>query len=122
MQITGLSWLGTRTDRFDEMVNFAKSVLGLEPSLEEEGVALFDLPNGDQFEVFSPEHHGGGHPASGVAGAFTVADVEAARAELLAAGIEVGEAQTAMGYVWAYLTAPDGNAYLVISKPAGDSD
>lgn len=91
MQITGLSWLDTRTDRFDEMVNFAKSVLGLEPSLEEEGVALFDLPNGDQFEVFSPEHQGGGHPASGVAGAFTVADVEAARAELLAAGIEVGE-------------------------------
>ena len=42
------------------------------------------------------------------------------RDDSLAAGIEVGEAQKAMGYVWAYLTAPDRNAYLVISQPADD--
>lgn len=121
MEITGLSWLGTRTENFDEMADFVRSVLGLKPIMEEPGVAFFELANGDQFEVFSPEHHGGGHPASGVAGAFTVSDVEAARAELLAAGIDVGQSQSAMGYVWAYFTAPDGNAYLVLSA-SGDAD
>ena len=117
MEIQGLSWLGTRTVKFDEMVGFAKNVLGLALIKEEPGVAFFALPNGDQFEVFSPEHHGGGHPASGVAAAFTVEDVEAARAELLAAGTDVGEVQSDMGYTWAYFTPPDGNAYLILNEP-----
>ena len=121
MQINGLSWLGTRTANFDEMVGFANNVLNLKLTMEEPGVAFFELANGDQFEVFSPEHHGGGHPAAGVAGAFTVADVEAARHELLAAGVDVGETQSALGFSWAYFTAPDDNAYLVLSEPPSDA-
>lgn len=121
MQLKGLSWLGTRTANFDEMVGFAKNVLNLDVVNEEAGVAFFALPNGDQFEVFSPEHHGGGHPEIGVAGAFTVEDVPSAQAELLAAGVDVGEIQSAMGYTWAYFTAPDDNAYLVLSEPPADA-
>ena len=68
MQIKGLSWLGTRTANFDEMVSFAKNVLDLKVTMEEPGMAFFELANGDQFEVFSAEHDGGGHPAAGVAG------------------------------------------------------
>ena len=121
MQIKGLSWLGTRTANFDEMVSFAKNVLDLKVTMEEPGMAFFELANGDQFEVFSAEHDGGGHPAAGVAGAFAVVDVEAARAELLAAGADVGEIQTAMDYTWAYFTAPDENAYLVLSEPPSNA-
>lgn len=121
MQIKGLSWLGTRTANFDEMVGFAKNVLELKVINEEPGVAFFAMPNGDQFEVFSPEHHGGGHPEADVAGAFTVEDVASARAELLSAGVDVGEVQSAMGFTWAYFTAPDENAYLVLSEPPGES-
>jgi len=38
MQIKGLSWLGTRTANFDEMVGFAKNVLELKVIHEEPGV------------------------------------------------------------------------------------
>ncbi len=119
MEIKGLSWLGTRAEKFDEMVDFSKNVLGLKMLFEKPGVAFFELANGDQFEIFTPEYHGGGHPPTGVAGAFEVDDVDSARAELLAAGRDVGEVQTHMGYRWAYFTAPDGNAYLVLSAPEG---
>lgn len=115
MEILGLSWLGTRTDRFGEMRAFAKDVLGLKVLKDEPGVAFFELANGDQFEIFGPDHPGGGHPPTGAVAAFTVPDAPAARDELLAAGVDVGELQSLMGFTWAYFTAPDGNQYMVLS-------
>ncbi|MGI9659066.1 MAG: VOC family protein [Gaiellaceae bacterium] len=114
MEILGLSWLGTRTERFDEMRAFAKDVLGLKVLKDEPGVAFFELANGDQFEVFGSDYPAGGHPPSGAVAAFTVADAAEARAELIAAGLEVGELESLMGYTWAYFTAPDGNKYMVL--------
>ena len=115
MEIEALFWLGTRTAKFDEMVAFTRDVLGLSTTMEEPGMAFFELPNGDQFEVFGPDYHGGGHPASGVAAAFKVADATAARDELEAAGVEVSKLRSLFGYSWAYFTAPDDNAYLILS-------
>src|SRR5215831_6133740 len=56
----GVVWLGTRRARF-EMVAFTEKELGLERRRGENGLAVFGLPDGDTFEVFDPEHHGGGH-------------------------------------------------------------
>jgi catechol 2,3-dioxygenase-like lactoylglutathione lyase family enzyme len=116
MELRGLVWLGTRTERFDEMVAFAEQVLGLERKRGEDGLAVFDLPDGGSFEVFDPRHTGGGHP-DGVAGGFLVDDADAAAAELRAAGVEVSELGRAGEFRWAYFRAPDGNLYEVTSGP-----
>ena len=111
-------WLGTRTAQFDEMVAFAQNVLGLHLARSHERLAAFDLPNGDSFEVFAPDHPGGGHP-DGVAGGFLVADAVEAAAELRAAGVDVSDVDSAGEYRWAYFRAPDGNLYELTSGPYG---
>jgi catechol 2,3-dioxygenase-like lactoylglutathione lyase family enzyme len=116
VKLKGVVWLGTRTAHFDEMVAFAQNVLGLEPKHGEDGLAVFELPSGDTFEVFDEQHPGGGHP-DGVAGGFLVDDAEAAAAELRAAGVEVSEVGSAGAFRWAYFRAPDGNLYEVTSGP-----
>jgi catechol 2,3-dioxygenase-like lactoylglutathione lyase family enzyme len=116
MELKGVVWLGTRTERFDEMVAFAENVLGLERKHGEDGLAVFGLPGGDTFEVFDPHHPGGGHP-EGVAGGFLVDDAGATAEELRAAGVEVSELGSAGEFRWAYFRAPDGNLYEVTSGP-----
>ena len=116
MKLRGVVWLGTRTARFNEMVSFAQSVLGLDLKRGEDGLAVFELPDGGTFEVFDEQHPGGGHP-DGVAGGFLVDDAEAAAAELRAAGVEVSELGAAGEFRWAYFRAPDGHLYEVTSGP-----
>ena len=116
VELKGVVWLGTRTAQFDEMVAFAQNVLGLRVARSDEGLAAFDLPNGDSFEVFDPKHPGGGHP-DGVAGGFLVDDADGAVAELRSAGVEVSEVDSAGDFRWAYFRAPDGNLYEVTSGP-----
>ena len=116
VELKGVVWLGTRTAQFDEMVAFAQNVLGLRVARSDEGLAAFDLPNGDSFEVFDPKHPGGGHP-DGVAGGFLVDDADGAVAELRNAGVEVSEVDSAGDFRWAYFRAPDGNLYEVTSGP-----
>jgi catechol 2,3-dioxygenase-like lactoylglutathione lyase family enzyme len=118
MELKGIVWLGTRTARFDEMVAFTRDVLGLELKHAEDGLAVFELPDGETFEVFDEHHPGGGHP-DGVAGGFHVDDAEAAAVELRAAGLEVSEVGNAGPFRWAYFRAPDGNLYEVTSGPYG---
>jgi catechol 2,3-dioxygenase-like lactoylglutathione lyase family enzyme len=116
MKIRGIVWLGTRTAQFDEMAAFAQDVLGLTARHREDGLAIFALENGDTFELFDPQHEGGGHP-DGVVGGFLVDDAAEAAAELTAKGIEVSEVGSAGDFRWAYFRAPDGNLYEVTSGP-----
>jgi catechol 2,3-dioxygenase-like lactoylglutathione lyase family enzyme len=116
MHARGIVWLGTRTARFDEMAAFVQDVLGLTVRHREDGLAIFALENGDTFEIFNPQHEGGGHP-DGVAGGFLVDDAAEAAAELKAMGIEVPEVGSAGEFRWAYFRAPDGNLYEVTSGP-----
>ena len=85
MELKGVVWLGTRTERFDEMVAFAEEVLGLERKRGEDGLAVFELADGDTFEVFDPHHPGGGHP-DGVAGGFLVVGSLSKTSVAMAAG------------------------------------
>lgn len=117
MKVGGLTWIGTRARRFDDMVEFAEQTLGLSPTFEKEGGVGFELPDGSLFEIFAPGIEAGGHPPEGVVGGFEVDDVRAARAELEAAGVEVGELQTEAGFgAWVYFRAPDGNLYELVGR------
>jgi catechol 2,3-dioxygenase-like lactoylglutathione lyase family enzyme len=116
VQVRGIVWLGTRTERFDEMTAFAESVLGMTPKLRDAGMAMYQLPSGDLFEVFDPDNPGGGH-RDGVAGGFLVDELDEAVAELRAAGVDVTQVESAGPYRWAYFRAPDGNLYELTSGP-----
>jgi catechol 2,3-dioxygenase-like lactoylglutathione lyase family enzyme len=111
MKVHGLTWLGTRTPRFEEMVEFAEQRLGLRANVREEGMAFFQLEDGSLFEVFAADRPAGGHPAEGVVAGFHVDDVEAAHGELEQAGVEVSAIGSSGPGAWFYFIAPDGNCY-----------
>ncbi len=116
--VKGLRWLGTRTERYDELVAFYRRAFGVEPDLEEGDFAVFRLPDGATVEVFGPsdtEHH---HFDTGPVAGFTVDDIAAGRVELEAAGARfLGPTGRTDGWAWAHFLAPDGNVYE-LSQPA----
>lgn len=112
MEITGLGWVGTRTDRSSELAAFYENVLGLRPVHTEPGFWVFALPGGRNAEVFSPDYPGKSHFETGPVVGFAVRDLPAAVDELQAAGIELlGEA----GPTWQQFRAPDGNVYELLA-------
>lgn len=117
MDIKGINWLGVRTERFDEMVRFYADTLGLPKAWEDEGFAAFKLPNGDTIEVFSAATPDKQHFDTGPVAGFQVDDIEQARHELEAAGIEfIGPIEGGRSR-WSHFRGPDGNVYE-LSQPA----
>lgn len=112
MKIKGIVWLGTRTDHFEQMTEFCRAALGLSQSHFEPGFAVFEMPNGDVFEVFGPPQSINtfmNHPVAG----FLVDDIAAARRELEARGIEfIGPIhEDSEDYKYTHFRAPDGFVY-----------
>jgi hypothetical protein len=122
MKIKGIVWLGTRTDRFEEMTGFCRDLLGLPQRLLEPGFAVFEMPNGDLFEVFGPEESENKFMTHPVAG-FLVDDIVAARAEMEERGIEfLGPIQgDTDDYKWTHFRAPDGFVYELTYSAAHPS-
>lgn len=116
--ISGLVWLGTRTQRFAELVAFYRAAFDIEPAIEDTDFAVFRLPDGSTVEVFGPSDTEHRHFDTGPVAGFEVEDVEPARAALEAAGAQfIGPTQTADGFAWAHFRAPDGNVYEITQKP-----
>ena len=117
MQVRRLSWLGTRTHKYDETRDFFSDVLGLALMMEEPGFAMFQLPAGehDYVEVFSADDPEVAFMTTGPVAGLLVDDVVEARAELEAAGVEMLEpirwSQRIDGYGWFQFRGPDGNVY-----------
>jgi glyoxalase/bleomycin resistance protein/dioxygenase superfamily protein len=115
MRVKGIVWLGTRTERFDEMRKFFLDITGVTPR-DDPGLAVFDLAGGDRIEVFD-RTAGEDYMVAPVVG-FLVDDVAAARAELEASGIEfIGPIQSGAGSSWSHFRAPDGNVYELTALP-----
>jgi hypothetical protein len=115
MRIRGIVWLGTRTERFDEMREFFHEITGVAPR-DDPGLAVFDLANGDRIEVLDTEV-GESHMVAPVAG-FLVDDVAAARAELESRGIEfMGPIRSGADSSWSHFRAPDGHVYELTELP-----
>jgi hypothetical protein len=117
-----------KTESFEAMSVFVRDVLGLHPGHTDDGWAVFQLESGDRdlVEVYRP----GGYDerllpvaATGPTVAFAVDDLLAARAELVAADIEIvadivwaAEAfddPRLDGWGWLFFRAPDGNVYAL---------
>ncbi len=116
----GLVWVGTRTERYEQMVGFYRDALGLPLEHEEGEFALFRLPDGAKAEVFGPSDTGHVHFSTGPVVGFLVDDVRDAREVLEARGIEfVGPVHEwePTGEAWSHFRAPDGNVYEITHRP-----
>ena len=89
MNVKGYSWVGVGTDNFDETVSFFSNVMGLSTVIvEDRGVAVLKVSDGQVLEVFGPGTQGRELTSPPVV-AFAVDDVAAARDELVSKGVEV---------------------------------
>jgi Flp pilus assembly protein TadD len=116
VKVTSLGWLGTRTDRAEELATFYREVLGLDLLHQEAGFWVFVLPDGHHVEIFSTTYPGKDHFTTGPVPGFAVDDLGAATEELRRVGAHlVGEP----GPTWQHFRAPDGNVYeLVADSPS----
>jgi glyoxylase I family protein len=115
MRITGITFVGTRTDERRAMTRFLQEVLGLTPAPAVEGMDadLFSMPDGSSFAV-----------TPGVAPTeddrtvgFLVDDLDDARRVLLASGVEVDdEIQSNEQFRYLHFRAPDGHLYELLEE------
>ncbi len=119
MQVNGITWHASvmEPDKFESMRKLATETMGLTPMMELPGVAVFVLPDGTLFELYTkgtePEY---GYNDDGVAFGFRVEDIDAASSALESAGAEIlGEITRAeMGdkpYAYRHFRAPNGRVY-----------
>jgi catechol 2,3-dioxygenase-like lactoylglutathione lyase family enzyme len=117
MKLRSFVWLGTRTDRYREMIDFLQNTLGFTIDHSDDKVTALTLPNGDRFEVFSPDEPDHSYFTTGPVVGFAVDDVDAARKELQAADVElIGGVESEGDYLWQHFRAPDGNVYEITGK------
>jgi catechol 2,3-dioxygenase-like lactoylglutathione lyase family enzyme len=113
MEVLGLVFAGSATDLRPEMAAFVGDVLGLE-RVRTGGVGadMFGLPDGSFFAVAGPREMGETSRTIG----FLVADLEAAVADLRAAGIEVDEPAENDRHRYVHFRAPDGKLYELVQE------
>jgi predicted enzyme related to lactoylglutathione lyase len=119
MHVQGIAWVGTRTDRWSETVGMFEHRLGLRRRDDQPGIAVFTLDNGDTVEVFTTDEPDHRHFTTGPVVGFAVDDIESARAELEASGIDVlGPIQRGGGLAWLHFRGADGIIWELTAKEA----
>ena len=118
MQVQGITWHGVtlEPDHFTAMKKLCGEVFGLTPMIEEDGWTMFAMPNGTVLDLFEPDSdmvptYG---LNDGIVFGFRVDDIEAASAELQAAGFEVLcdiNRIPEMNYAFCHFRGPDGRVY-----------
>lgn len=119
MEVLGVAWVGTRTERFREMTAFYEDVLGLHRWVTDEDFVAYRLPNGDVAELFGPRAPDHDYFTTGPVVGFLVDDLPRAMREMEAGGIKFlgTPVVDGVGGGWAHFRAPDGNVYELTSKP-----
>ncbi len=117
LSIQGIGWAGTRTPYFDNAIIFFRDVLKLPLTMQVPQFAEFTLAGGERLAIV------GSHLADtafmkGPMIEFVVTDVDSARSQLEAAGVQfIGEIHRneASGLAWSEFWGPDGYPYGLTS-------
>ena len=113
MRITGITFVGSRTDARPAMAQFLREVLGLSPAAPTAGMDadVFDLPDGSSFAVARGVPPDEDDRTVG----FSVDDLDQARAALEAAGVWVDdEVSVNERFRYLHFRAPDGHLYELV--------
>lgn len=118
MKVKGYSWVGVGVEDFNAAVSFFTDVFCLRPAIvDERGVAILEVADGQLLEIFGPGTKGHGLNSPPVV-AFEVDDVVAARDELLAKNIEIlGDIGSWNGFEWLYFRGPAGRIFSIKKTP-----
>ena len=108
-----ISWLGLKTNKFEEMKYFYQNLLGLPIVDEYEGFCAFKAENGDTLEIFDEQVNEYPHFTSAPVPGFQVEDIYTTKQEMETAGIEFiggidGDPESSL---WAHFRGPDSNIY-----------
>ena len=118
----GIAWLGVRTDKFDELLDFYQNKMGLNVKHRSDGFVALDLENGDRLEIFSQNYkstHGNDYKDfnTGPVAGFLVDNIEKTKQEMEEIGIEflgnIAEGRTSR---WAHFRGVDGNTYELTQR------
>jgi glyoxylase I family protein len=113
MRITGITFLGTRTDARPAMTQFARDVLGLTllPAVDGMDADLFSMPDGSSLAVTPGVAPGDDDRTIG----FLVDDLDDAHRALVASGVEVDEEISVNErFRYVHFRAPDGHLYELL--------
>ena len=114
MNVTGLGWLGIRSEAHQELAGLFTEVLGVRAHRPEQGMTVFDLADGATVEVFSPAYPGKDHFDTGLVAGFWVDDLPSAIDELLRHGIPLLGGR---GTSWQHFRAPGGLVLELKGRP-----
>lgn len=117
LSIQGIGWVGTRTPYFDNTVTFFRDVLKLPLTIQSPQFAEFTLAGGERLGIFGAKLPGTGF-MKGPMMEFVVADVQKARLQLEALGVQfIGDihGNPISGVAWTEFWGPDGHPYGLTS-------
>ena len=116
MQVAGITWhaLTLEPAQFAATKKLMTQSFRLVPMIEQEGVAVFSMPDGTLLELYLPQTVPPYGYNNALAFGFRVDDVEAASRDLAKAGCELlGEITRIpeLGYAYRHFRGPDGRVY-----------
>ena len=116
MTVTGVRFVGIRTEAYEATVRLFRDALDLVPDLgDEEKQTGFRLSDGTRIEIYGPENELHSFFTTGPVVGFHVTDFDDAHARLAEAGAEfIGPVQREAGVSWHHFRGPDGTIYEII--------
>ena len=123
MITNGITWhaITVEPEAFEAQKDFITGTLGATLTMEMNGVLVFAFPDGGMLELYTPQTAPDFGYNGAIAFGFRVDDIEAASAEIAAAGGELlGEINRVpdLDYAYRHFRGPDGRVYgLNESKP-----
>jgi len=114
---SGVGFVGFRTDRFDAMVGLFRDLVGLEVLREAPGATWFRLGSDSELHVYADRDPDHAFFTTGPVVGLRVTDVEATRARMEAAGLEMLTPVERTGTAaWCHVRAPDGTVFEIIGS------
>lgn len=111
----GIGFIGFRTDRFEEMAGLLRDLIGLEVIREAVGATWFRLGADAELHVYADTDPDHAFFTTGPVVGLRVADVEATRERMKAAGLEMlTEVERTADAAWCHFRAPDGTVLEII--------
>jgi catechol 2,3-dioxygenase-like lactoylglutathione lyase family enzyme len=115
MAITGIGFVGLRSNKLEEMTRLFRDVIGAPSVKEQDDVTSFRLANGMLLELYGPKDEFHAFFKTGPVVGFEVDSFVASKARMVAAGVNfIGEPQHEDGVSWQHFLCPDGTVAEII--------
>lgn len=113
--MSGVGFIGFRTDRFEEMIGFFRDLIGLEIVSEAPGATWFRLGTDAELHVYADTDPDHAFFTTGPVVGLRVRDVDATRERMEEAGLEMlTEVERTHDAAWCHFRAPDGTVLEII--------